>query len=290
MFKEEIINILCGYNSMASMESDRVQLLQGQDDHHTLTTQPRATSRPLPPASEFSTLSLTIKALARETRLVKNWFCCYSLIEDPTLSASALVIGNPKSRNQSATANQSSSSGLLHVESLIEHLKQLKVSSLRYDPNFKGSHDNLNDMITEFLSNRSISLFILYYSGPTNDKGDWEITTTTRYDEARHSYVYLDIIAEKWEEKRCGQSQLLIIVDALNSQKWVEKVRERERSSNIIIMASGSLRQGQYTRSLIGAQGQEYYPNSAREKIEGYFGNDPYSTVNSRCCGGYVSI
>ena len=269
---------------MTTRQSDTEHLLPNQGSHAAVTKQPRAAT------AEFSTLSLIIKPLARETWLVRNWFCCYSLIEDQTISASALIVGNPKSRNQSATANQSSDSGLQHVKSLKEYLEQLKVNVFEYKPNSKVSSDDLKKKINTFLSKRSVSLFILYYSGPTNDDGDWEITTTTRYNEERHSYVYLDIIAEKWEEKWCDQSQLLIIVDALYSQKWVEKVRERERSSNIIIMASGSLRQGQYTRSLIGAQGQEYYPNSAREKIKGYFGNDPYSTVNSRCCGGYVSI
>ena len=212
---------------MAKRPEDTVPLLQGQDNSSTVTIQPRAPSTSI---SDFSPLCITVKALTVEKQLLRQCFCFYKSIQFSS-SASALLIGNSKSTDQSA-AGHGSDDKLKHVVSLKKHLTQLKVDVCECEPNFKGSHDDVNQLISQLFSKRSVSLFILYYSGPTNDDGDWEITTTTKYNEERRNLIHLNTITDKWKDRISAQSQLLIIVDADNSHKWVKKVRNFESRSN----------------------------------------------------------
>ena len=160
-------------------------------------------------------------------------------------------------------------------------------------PNYQHSRDDLHQLISDFFSKPDPSLFILYFSGPTNAKGDWLISTKDSYGEEYEADIRLDTITRKWKAaKSTSNCHLLIILDAENSGKWVEKVKEYEREANIIIMASsgsddeergGTQRLGQYTQSLIGSQGRGFYPSGAQEMIKMYLAKDPSSTNGLLC-------
>ena len=256
---------------MATGQEDCMHLLEGPNEqNNVVNTQPRAGLSPYT-GSGISTLSIVTKALRGEREY--DTFCCFfCLQQSQPLLASALLIGNSKQEVQD-TSN-TSGSHLDHVDGLKNHLSQLNVRIFKCDANYQSSRDDLNKMISQFLSQDGISLFILYYTGPTDDRGDWEFTTTSKYGGEYKDCVRLDTIAERWKERRNPSCQLLIIVDAENSGKWVEKVKVYETKSNISIMAPSANVGGQYTQSLIGSQGVEFYPVNVQRKIDRFLSDD----------------
>ena len=205
--------------------------------------------------------------------------CCFCFSSDTTYSlpASALIIGR-KSQG-SNNVSQHSDSRLHHVPSLKNHLSELNVKIYKCSENYQDTHHSLSETISQFVSQRYVSLFILYYSGPTDDKGEW-LFTTDAYGEQHNDYIRLDTIATKWKERSNASSHLLIIVDADNSGVWVEKAEKYESDSNISIMASSSEGEascvdGQYTLSLIGKQGDVFYPVNVWQNIDRFLSIDP---------------
>lgn len=229
-------------------------------------TQPRAAA-----SKSVSILTVVIKALRQEG---KKEFescipcCLYCLVERSPLRASALLIGREPQHYRSGQDNRSNV-----VLCLKNHLSELNVEIFKCKENYMGTKDDLFETISQFLLQQRVSIFILYYSGPTNATGDWLFTTRV-YGKERKDIIWLDTIANKWKERagvRSSCSQLLIIVDADKSGEWVKKARNYESDSNISIMASsGSDRavDRQYTRSLIGNQGVEFYPVDTQQKID----------------------
>ena len=104
----------------------------------------------------------------------------------------------------------------------------------------------------------------------------------------------------KWKAaKSASNCHLLVILDAPNSEKWVQKVKKHEAEANIIIMASsgidggnpsGMQSLGRYTQSLIGSQGHGFYPRGAQEMMRKYLARDPTSTNGLLCyvCGTFA--
>ena len=273
---------------------DEESLLTSQDEQgqSPVHDQPRASD--VRPSLNISRLSIIIKALGEEKYLTS--FCCFHLPRyNPTPSASALLIGRSRSCSQSGSpSGQSSSNGCHHVTSLNEHLRRLNVDVFKCDNDFRGSQENLDGTISRFFSSHTVSLFILYYSGPTNERGDWAVSTTV-YEEVVDEYLRLDMIADKWKRRANRSSQLLIIVDADNASKWVEKVRKHVKKSNICVMASSKCdesvtthhKEGLYTESLLGTYGEEYYPVSAQDKINVYLNPNPLDSFDSYLCKGF---
>lgn len=208
----------------------RGSLQQGQySSSLAVVNQPR-------PSSDIATLRVFTKALRGRTEYEQYCCCFYCPQPSPPFSSSALLIG----RNDSNDQNH-------HVTSLKEHLTQLNVSIFKCESDFRGSRDALNDLISEFLSKRYVSLFVLYYSGPTNDSGNWAFTTTS-YEEEYTEYIRLETITNRWKKEAHTSSQLLIIVDGDNASKWVEKVQKYESNSNISVMALQKL---QFTKDYL---------------------------------------
>ena len=281
----------------AKYADDEESLLADQDEdgYTVVCAQPQASDAR--PSSNISHLSIIIKALGEEKYLAS--FGCKSFHVPryvPTPSASALLIGRSRSSSESGSvSDQSLSNGCHHVISLKEHLRRLNVDVFKCETDFQGSQENLDGLISRFFSTRNISLFILYYSGPTNERGDWAITTI-RYDEVVDEYIRLDMIADKWKGWANRSSHLLIIIDADNASKWVEKVKNHESNSNIYVMASPKCdesattlrKEGLYTESLLGMHKNEYYPVSAQEKINAYL--NPLDSFNSCLCKGFFTF
>ena len=276
--------------SMAT--EDRVPIIEVPSKQNTpdvVTSQPRA--KPSRSTTGISTLSIVTKAL-----LGKEPHGCYCLVcpgHDYQQSASALLIGTNKHQDQS-TASQSLNSIPPYISSLKQHLTELNIEIFGYKPNYHDSRDDLHQLISEFFAKPDPSLFIVYYSGPINAKGDWLISTKDDYGEECEEDIRLDTITRKWKRaKSTSNCHLLIVLDAENSGKWVEKVKKHESEANIIIMASsgsddeerGSTQQhlGQYTQSLIGSQGHGFYPSGAQEMIKKYLAKDPSSTNGLLC-------
>lgn len=277
---------------MAAKYDDEESLLAGQDEqgHSVVSAQPTASD--VRPSFNISLLSSIIKALGEEIHL-KKFLCFYWPRRNPTPSVSALLIGNSKSASSSHSASasgQSTGNKCHHVTSLKDHLQQLNVDIFKCEADFQGSRKSLNGMISQFINTTNASLFILYYSGPTNERGDWAVSTTV-YEEPIDEHMRLDMIADIWKGRANESNQLLIIVDADNASKWVEKVRKHESNSNICVMASPkcdesvtTLRKGLYTESLLGTYGEEYYPVSAQDKIDAYFKTNPLNRFDSCTC------
>jgi hypothetical protein len=266
---------------------DTVTLMEtpaGQSPPDVVTHQPQATSG-------ISTLSMLIKALLGE----KESHGCYRLFcqrqESPQL-ASAFLIGT----TGQLAGDQCPRSNPDYISRLKRHLTQQKVEIFAYKPKYRASQSDLQQLISNFFS-RSDSLFILYYSGPADDRGDWSISTRMVYDEEYKDVITLDTIVKKWKAaKSSTDSYLLIILDAPYSEKWVEKVKNYEAEANIIILASSgsgdenpgdTQNLGLYTQSLIRSQGLGFYPRGAQEMIRKYFARDPTSTHGLVCyvCG-----
>ena len=231
-----------------------------------VTTQPQSSSLA---SAGISSLSTVIKALRKVGVQEYDDCCCfYFPKENLPLPASALLIGR---RSQEELIGRTPQ----HVLSLKDHLLQLNVKIFESDADYQGSRDDLHETISRFLSQRNGFLFILYYSGPTDEKGDW-LFTTSKYGEENHDYIRLDTIVKKWKERSFPHCQLLIIVDADNSGAWVEKVRIYESKSNISIMSSSVASESIlmsgigdcYTQSLIGVRGGVFYPNSVQKDID----------------------
>ena len=257
---------------MATRLEDGVRLLGGhseQNPPNVVNAQPRARSSSST-SSGISTLSIVIKALRGEREYDKCWCFFYPQQSHP-LVASALLIGNSKQQGQ--VTRDSSGSRLYHVERLRSHLSQLNVRIFECYANYQVSQDDLHETISKFLSQEHVYLFILYYTGPTDDRGNWEFTTT-EYDSEYKDHVRLDSIAKRWKRKTNASCQLLIIVDAEHSGKWVKQVKQFETKSNISIMAPSANIGGQYTQSLIGSQGVEFYPDNVQRKIDRFLSDD----------------
>lgn len=158
---------------------------------------------------------------------------------------------------------------------------------------FRDSLDNLYQLISDFFSKSDPSLFILYYSGPADDRGNWPIANRVVYGEEYEDLITLDSIVTKWKTaKSSSNCYLLIILDAPNSEKWVNKVENHEAEANIIILASstsgggntsGTQSLGQYTHSLIGSQRQGFYPRGAQELIRKYL-TGSHTATNGLVC------
>ena len=255
-----------------------------QNPPDIVTHQPRATTG-------ISTLSVIIKALLGETES----HGCYCLFcpkqQESQQVASALLIG----KHQGQTAqNRQSDNSRCYISSLKQHLTQINVQIFSCKPKDRGTQDELHQQISRFFSMSDPFLFILYYSGPTNKRGDWSITTTDAYGDKIEEYVRLDTIAKKWKAAKAdSNSYLLIILDAEHSEIWREKVEKHETEANIIILASsescddgnpsGAHSLGQYTQSLIGSQGRGFFPSRAQEMIRKYLVKDPTSTSGLLC-------
>ena len=265
---------------MATRQEDSVRLLgshSGQNPPDVVSTQPRAGSSSA--SSGISTLSIVIKALRGE-REYDKCLCLFCPQQSQPLLASALLIGNSKRQGQ--VVRSSCESRLHHIDGLKNHLSQLSVEIFKCYANYQRSRDYLNETISKFLSQEHVYLFILYYTGPTDGRGDWEFTTTEYGDES-NDYVRFGTIAKRWKERTNTNCQLLIIVDAKNSGKWVEKVKLHENKSNISIMAPSTDVGGQYTQSLTGSQGMEFYPVNVQRKIDRFLSGDT-SLPPRFCC------
>jgi hypothetical protein len=262
----------------------------GQSPPDIVTHQPRATNG-------ISTLSMLIKALLGE----KESHGCYCLLnsyqrqESPQL-ASAFLIGT----TGQLAGDQCSRSDPDYISRLKHHLTQQKVEIFAYKPKYSGSQADLQQLISNFFSRSDPSLFILYYSGPADDRGDWSISTRMVYGEEQKDIITLDTIVKKWKAaKPSTDSYLLIILDAPYSEKWVKKVKNYEAEANIIIMASSgsggenpgdTQSLGLYTQSLVGSHGLGFYPRGAKEMIRKYLTRDPTSTHGLVCyvCGAFA--
>ena len=271
---------------------DVVPLITGQSPPDVVTHQPRATT------SGISTLSVLIKALLGE----KESHGCHCLIcprqELPQL-ASAFLIGTTEDQGQLA-GGQRPRSNPDYITRLKRHLTQQNVEIFACKPKYSGSRDHLCQLISNFFSRPDPSLFILYYSGPADDRGDLSISTRVVYDEEYKDVITLDTIVKKWKAaKSSPHSYLLIILDAPYSEKWVKKVINHEAEANIIIMASsgsgdenpGDMQSlGLYTQSLVESQGLGFYPRGAQEMIKKYLARDPTSTNGLVCyvCGTFA--
>ena len=249
-----------------------------------VNTQPRAASTSA--SKGISTLSIVTESLRGRGELEFETDClCFSTHRGISpLPASALIIGR-KSQGRN-NASQDSDSRLHHVLSLKNHLSDLNVKIFKYSENYQGTHYSVSETISQFFSKQDVFLFILYYSGPTDDEGEW-LFTTTAYGVEHKDYIRLDTIAMKWKERSSGWSQLLIIVDADNSGVWVEKAGKYESDSNISIMASSGSKvswvDGQYTLSLIGKQGEVFYPLNVRQNINRFLSVHP-CVPTGFCC------
>ena len=254
---------------------------QGQQRRSTVVV---SQSRP----SDIATLRIFTKALPgrRDKEQCARYSCCYCpQLPDSNFSTktSALLIGR----------SNASDIPCCHVTSLSKHLSQLNVTICNRDAvDYRGSKEKLSSMISDFFTKRTASLYILYYSGPTSDNGDWTFTTTA-HGEKVTDVIRLKMITDKWKERTHVNSQLLIIVDGRNGIKWVEKAKKYESSSNISIMASlqhdesaaTRAKEGLFTESLLGMHGQEYYPDIVQQKIKKFFDYDPL--VDACCICGY---
>ena len=274
------------------MESeDAVPLITGQSPPNVVTHQPRAAT------SGISTLSVLIKALLGE----KESRGCHCLMcpqhESPQL-VSAFLIGTTEDQGRLADG-QHSRSNPDYITQLKRHLTQQNVEIFACKPKYSGSQDDLRQRISNFFSRSDPSLFILYYSGPADNKGDWSISTRKVYDDEYKDFIALDAIVSKWKAAKSSTgSYLLIILDAPYSDKWVEKVKNYEAEAKIIIMASsgsdenpGDMQSlGLYTQSLVGSQGLGFYPRGAQEMIRKYLARDPTSTNGLVCyvCGAFA--
>ena len=275
------------------MESgDAVPLITGQSPPDVVTHQPQAAT------SGISTLSVLIKALLGE----KESHGCHCLIcpqhESPQL-ASAFLIGTTEDQGRLA-GSQHSRSNPDYITRLKRHLTQQNVEIFAYKPKYSGSQDDLCQHISNSFSRPDPSLFILYYSGPADDREDWSISTRTVYDDEYKDVMTLDTIVKKWKAAKSSTgSYLLIILDAPYSNKWVKKVKNYEAEAKIIIMASSGSGDenpddmqslGLYTQSLVGSQGLGFYPRGAQEMIRKYLAKDPTSTNGLVCyvCGTFA--
>ena len=247
-----------------------------------VTCQPRATTG-------ISPLSVIIKALLSQ----KESHGCYCLRcpkEESEQVASAMLIGTSNSPRQSSDSRHSDNN-YCYISTLKQHLTELHVPVFSYEPNYHGSVNALYQKITKFFTKSDIHLFILYCSGPTNERGDLTITTTDDYGDELNEHLRLDTIAKKWKTAKADSDcYLLIIVDADGSGKWREKVEKHESEAKIIMMTSGGSsgnpdpqNLGQYTQSLIGSQGRGFFPGGVQEMIRKYLANDPSSTDGLVC-------
>ena len=135
--------------------------------------------------------------------------------------ASAFLIGTTKHRGKNIQNRHSDNS---YISSLKQHLTQLNVEISSYKPNYHGSQDDLHQQMSKFFSRSDPSLFILYYSGPTNEKGDWFIATTDGYGEETTEDIRFDYITKWWKATKAdSNSYLLIILDAENTKAWRKK-------------------------------------------------------------------
>ena len=248
-----------------------------------VTRQPR-------PTSGISMLSVIIRALLGE-RESHGCYCLFcSSQQESQQVASAFLIGTTKHRGKNVQNQHSDNS---YISSLKQHLTQLNVQISSYKPKYHGSRDDLHQQISTFFSRSGPSLFILYYSGPTTEKGDWFITTTDDYGEETNENIRLDSITRRWKEAKAeSNSYLLIILDAENTKAWREKVEKYENVSNILILASsggdsgdhsGVHSLGVYTQSLIGSQGRGFFPSQVQEMIKNYLAKDSSSTNRLLC-------
>ena len=249
---------------------DTLPLMEPQDPPDVVTCQPRATTG-------ISTLGVVIKALLGEKES-HGCYCLFCPKEESQKVASALLIGTKTSQGPNSDS-QASGDDRCYISSLKQHLTQLHVEVFRCEPDYRGSLDDLYRLISNFFAKSNTRLFILYCSGPTNDRGDLSITMTDGYEQEVCENVRLDIITKKWKAAKEGSdSYLLIIVDAVGSERWRENVEKFESESKIIIMTSsgndvdnpGPQYLGQYTRSLIGSQGRGFFPRGAQEMIQKY--------------------
>ena len=240
-------------------------------------------------------LSVIIKALLGE-RESHGCYCLFCPRREPQQSATALLIGTAEHQRQ-LVGGQASRSNHTYISQLKQHLTQQKVEIFSCQPKYHGSRNDLHQLISNFFSRSDPSLFILYYSGPTDAKGNWSISTTEIYEEKYEDIIRLDTIVSKWKAAKSDSNRhLIVILDAPNSEKWLQKVKRYEAEANITITASsgsdsgntsGTLSLGQYTQSLIGSQGHGFYPKGAQEMIRTYLARDPTSTNGLLCyiCG-----
>lgn len=211
---------------------DAVPLMESQAEQSpqdAVTRQPQATAR-------ISMLSTIIKALLGETEL-HGCYCLFCQKQESQQVASALLIGTKNCQNQSADSRPSDDSHC-YISSLKQHLNELHVQVFSCKSNYCGSLDDLYQLISEFFTKSDTSLFILYYSGLTNERGDWSITTTDDYGDTLDEYIRLDTVAKKWKAAKAGPDCYLLFIDADGSEKWREKVEKYESEANIIIMTS----------------------------------------------------
>ena len=269
---------------MATRGEDRRQLLSDDgDEERAVTRQPRAGTAPS--ASGVSTLSIVVNSLRDQTEL-RNCCCFYRLVQSRRTVASAMVIGVP--RQAEDEASQVSAGGRDHILKMKNHFSKLKVDIFNCDTNFKGSRAELEQSISDFFSQGNVSLFFLYYSGPTDEEGDWSISYT-KYGREVVDFIRIDTVVEKWTSN--SNCQLVVIVDANNSSKWVETVKNYESESHISIMAPSSIDSGArssgspglYTLNLIGGMGQTYLSDYIRGKIDRYLAGDPLNLSRFSC-------
>ena len=174
---------------------DRVPLMEAPSEQNTpdvVTSQPRA--KPSRSTTGISTLSIVTKAL-----LGKESHGCYCLVcpgHNHQHSVSALLIGTTKHQSQS-TASQRSDSFPPYISSLKQHLTKLNIEIFGCKPRYQHSRDDLHQLISDFFSKPDPSLFILYFSGPTNAKGDWLISTKDSYGDEYEDDIRLDTITQK---------------------------------------------------------------------------------------------